>query len=127
LYRARFVGDQLMVVGQNGTVLTSANGLSWAKRTTPTTRWLNDVTFIAGSYIIVGTQGAVLASSNAVNWVNLGTITEKSLYGVATHEGQLVAAGVDGSILRSQVVPDLTPPRFISFFQQTNANIYLVA
>jgi hypothetical protein len=127
LYRVRYVGEQLIAVGQNGTLLTSADGVSWTNRATPTTRWLNDVTLLADTYFAVGTQGAVLASSNAVNWSYIGTITEKSLYGLACHDGQLVAAGVEGAIVRSQVIPDLTPLRFLQFSQLTNYNAYLIA
>jgi hypothetical protein len=75
----------------------------------------------------VGVQGTVLASTNTTNWTFIGTITEKSLYGVACHEGQLVAAGVEGSIVRSQVIPDLTPVRFVQFSRRNHQNSYLLA
>lgn len=127
LYRVRYLGGRLIAVGQNGTILTSPDGVDWTARPSGTTRWLNDVTLLADTYFAVGTQGAVLASSNAVNWVSVGTITEKSLYGVACHDGQLVAAGVEGAIVRSQVIPDLTPMRFLGFSQRTNVSAYLIA
>jgi hypothetical protein len=127
LYRVRYLGGRLIVVGQNGTILTSADGISWAKQISPTTRWLNDVTLLDDTYYIVGVQGTVLASTNTTNWTYLGTITEKSLYGVACHDGQLVTAGVEGSIIRSQVIPDLTPVRFLQFSRQRGQNFYLLA
>lgn len=127
LYRVRHLGGRLIVVGQNGTILTSADGVSWARQPSPTTRWLNDVTLLDDTYYIVGVQGTVLASTNTTNWTFIGTITEKSLYGVACHEGQLVAAGVEGSIVRSQVIPDLTPVRFVQFSRRNHQNSYLLA
>jgi hypothetical protein len=127
IYRVRYLGGKLIAVGQNGTLLTSINGTNWISASSGTTRWLNDVTLLADTYFAVGTQGAVLASTNAVSWTTIGTITEKSLYGVACHDGQLVAAGVEGAIVRSQVIPDLTPVRFLKFARATNQNVFLFA
>lgn len=127
LYRVRYLGGRLIVVGQNGTILTSADGVSWTRQLSATTRWLNDVTLLDDTYYIVGVQGTVLASTNATNWTFIGTVTEKSLYGVACHDGQLVAAGIEGSIVRSQVIPALTPVRFIEFSRRDNQNTYLLA
>jgi len=128
LYRVRYLGGQLIVVGQNGTILTSVDGVSWTPRSSGTTRWLNDVTLLNDTYFVVGTQGAVLASTNLTSWTSIGTITEKSLYGVAHNGlGQLVVAGVEGAIIRSQVVPDLSPIRFLDFTPATNQNVFFVA
>ena len=127
LYRVRYLGGRLIVVGQNGTILTSPDGVSWTRQNSPTTRWLNDVTLLDDTYYVVGVQGSVLASTNAINWAFIGTITEKSLYGVASHDGQLVAAGIEGSIVRSQVIPNLTPVRFVQFSRRNGQNSYLLA
>jgi hypothetical protein len=116
-----------MVVGQNGTILTSADGLGWVRQTSGSTRWLNDVTLLGDTYYIVGTQGEVLASTNALDWLSIGTITEKSLYGVAGHGGQLVAAGVEGAIVRSQVVPDQAPVKILSYSRRDQESLYLFA
>jgi hypothetical protein len=128
IYRVRYLGGQLIAVGQNGIVLTSVDGMSWTPRSSGTTRWLNDVTLLDDTFFVVGTQGAVLASTNLTSWTSIGTITEKSLYGVAHNgQGQLVVAGVEGAIIRSQVIPDLSPVRFLDFSRSTNQNVFSMA
>jgi hypothetical protein len=119
------LGGRLVVVGQNGTILTSPDAVTWTHQTSSTTRWLNDATLLDGTYYVVGTQGAVLASSNLVDWVSLDTITENSLYGVGSDDGQLVTVGVQGVILRSQVVPHMTPVSFLNFSRREQQNLYL--
>jgi len=126
IYRVRYLGGLLISVGQNGTILTSSDGISWTPRASGTTRWLNDITLLDDTWFIVGNQGTVLLSTNAVNWTSIGTITEKSLYGVAHNgAGQLVVGGVEGAILRSQVIPDLSPVKFLDFAREGTQNLYL--
>ena len=127
LYRVRYLGGRLIVIGQNGTVLTSPDGSAWTRQAPGGARWLTDVTLLHDTYFVAGTLGTILASTNAVDWTYLGTITEKSLYGIACHQGQLVAAGVEGAIVRAQVIPDMSPVRFLAFSQRTNLNAFLLS
>lgn len=115
LYRVRHVGGQFVVVGQNGALYTSEDGMNWAARASGTTRWLNDVTFVDGTWFVVGTQGLLLSSSNLVNWTSLSVPTIKSLYGATTYDGQLVLTGIEGLILRNQVVPRTNPVSFLAY------------
>ncbi|HKI68221.1 MAG TPA: hypothetical protein VKA67_01435, partial [Verrucomicrobiae bacterium] len=115
LYRVRWTGDQLVVVGQNGAVYTSANGSNWTARTSGTTRWLNDVTFQDGTWFVVGNQGTLLATTNFINWNSLALPTIKSLYAAAVNEGQLLTSGIEGIVLRNQIVPPLSPVNFLGY------------
>jgi len=111
----RYLIGKFVIVGQNSTILTSADGTNWKARPSGTARWLTDVTRIDGTYFAVGTQGTVLTSANAIDWTSRGTITLKSLYAAATDSAQLIAVGVEGAILRSRIVPDLTPISILSY------------
>ncbi len=117
LYRVRWLGNQLLVLGQNGALYTSENGTNWTARTTGTTRWLNDAAFLAGTWFIVGNQGLLLSSTNLANWTPLPVPTIKSLYSAAVSDGQLVIAGIEGIVLRNQIVSDLTPVNFLGYDQ----------
>ena len=122
LYRVRYLAGQLIAVGQNGTILTSSNGNTWTKRTSGTTKWLNDIAWIDGRWYAIGNGGTVLISTNLANWTDVGTITRKNLYGAASDGAQLVVVGLEGSILRTQVAPDLTPVRILSFDRVRSLN-----
>jgi hypothetical protein len=128
LFRVRRLGTQFVAVGENGTILTSPTGVSWTSRWSGTTAWLNDVALVAQTnFFIVGTQGTFLTSPDAARWTPQPMITGKSLYALASQDGQLVAAGIEGIILRSQIVPDLTPPTFLSFSRAAGIDLFLVA
>lgn len=127
LWRTRWLNGYFLALGENGTILKSANGAAWSAVASGTTNWLNDAVMVSNTCYIVGNNGTVLASTNFVNWTNVGIITGQSLYSAATQNGQLLVVGLEGSILRSQIIPNLTPPTFVSFSQSSGENIFLVA
>ena len=99
----------LVLVGENGTLRTSTDGIDWTARTSGTTEWLTDAAFVEDTWFVVGTGGTVLTSTNLTDWSNVGTLTRKSLFGAAASDGQLLTVGVEGIILRSQIVPRPDP------------------
>jgi hypothetical protein len=123
----RYLGGKLIAIGENGTILTSTDGIGWSHQASGTLEWLNDVQMVTNTFYIVGTTGTVLSSINATSWSPVQTITGKSLYGAATQGGQLVIVGINGVILRKQIVPVLTPVNFLSFARTDTQNVFLVA
>ncbi|MCW5555448.1 MAG: hypothetical protein KIS67_25210 [Verrucomicrobiae bacterium] len=115
LYRVRWVGGQFVVVGQNGTILTSLTGTHWTVRPSGTTAWLNDVTFADGCWYVPGMKGLLLTSTNLEHWTARPLPSGKSHFGAATWDGRLLLAGVEGNVLRNQVVPCLTPVSFLGY------------
>jgi hypothetical protein len=122
LYRARWLGNQFVIVGQNGVIYTSPDATNWTTRVSGTTRWLTDVAFVDGKWFVTGYQGTLLTSTNLANWTVSPLPTIKSLYGAATQKGQLVLAGIEGVILRNQVVPELTPVNILGYNRSPVAN-----
>ena len=127
LFRARCLGGIFLAVGERGTLLRSTNGVNWSTSASGTTNWLNDAIMVSNVCYVVGNNGTVLASANFVNWTNVGSVTGRSLYGAASQNGQLITVGLQGTILRSQVIPDLTPPIFVSYDQADGQNVFFVA
>jgi hypothetical protein len=127
LFRVRWLNGTFLATGENGTLLKSTNGSTWTAVASGTTNWLNDAVMVSNTCYVVGNNGMVLSSTNFENWTNVGSITSLSLYGAATQNGQLITVGLEGTILRSQVIPDLTPIRFISYAQANDQNIFLVS
>jgi len=115
LYRARWSGDQFVVVGQNGRIYTSPDATNWTARSSGTTRWLTDVTYVDGKWFVTGYQGTLLMSSNLATWTPLQLPTIKSLYAAAAQNGQLVLGGIEGVILRNQIVPPQSPVNILGY------------
>ena len=57
-----------VVVGENGTILTSDNGTEWTARTSGTTENLNRVAYGDGLYVVVGENATQKYSDNASSW-----------------------------------------------------------
>lgn len=56
-------GDGLFVaVGEDGTILTSTDGVNWTERTSGTRAWINNVTYGNGTFVAVGDHGTILTS-----------------------------------------------------------------
>jgi hypothetical protein len=126
IYHVHHGNGSLVAVGENGTILTSSNGVDWLLRNSGTTNWLNDSQMITNTWFVVGDFATVLTSTNMTDWSAMPMITDQSLYSAASINGQLIAVGVEGSILRSQIVPDLDPLEFISFGANSNECAFYV-
>ena len=57
-----------VVVGENGTIITSDNGTEWTARTSGTTEHLNRVAYGDGLYVVVGENATQKYSDNASSW-----------------------------------------------------------
>ena len=122
LYRVRWLGNQFVVVGQNGLIYTSPDAKTWTLRSSGTTRWLTDVTLVEGTWYVTGYQGTLIASTNLTAWTASPLPTIKSLYAAASQQGRLVVAGIEGVILRNQAVPQMTPVDFLGYGRGTAVN-----
>lgn len=62
---ATFKGSQVnsfVIVGKNGTILTSPTGTDWSPQISPTTEHLNDVAYGRRTFVAVGESGTILQS-----------------------------------------------------------------
>ena len=94
-------GNQFVMTGDLGTVLTSADGTNWTKRTTPTANFLTGVTEFPGGLVAVGKGGTLITSLDGVTWTNRATSTTNWLYRVRYLGGRLIVVGQNGTILTS--------------------------
>lgn len=90
------------VVGANGAIFSSTDGISWTAQTNPApTANLNSVRY-GGNYVAAGAAGVVLFSSDAITWTQKVSGTSNDLYALATNgAGQYVATGANGAIIAS--------------------------
>jgi len=71
-------GGQFVAVGENGTILSSPEGLVWTRQVSGTTVWLTSVAWGLGNFIAVGDHGTVLHSRDARTWTKVGTGQENA-------------------------------------------------
>lgn len=78
-------GGQWVICGEQGTILTSSDGVTWTKRVSGfPTRWLVGTGYGAGTWVVVGEAGLILTSTDAVTWTarnSTGTRINSVVYG----------------------------------------------
>jgi hypothetical protein len=90
-----------IAVGDNGTIVTSTNGLRWAVRPSAT---LNDLTGAAafpGGFVATGSKGTILTSPDGMTWTARTQATTNWIYRVRHVNGVLVAVGQNGLLMTS--------------------------
>ncbi len=93
---------QWVAVGEQGTILTSPDGINWTKRPSGfPTRWLVSVGYGAGVWIAVGEGGLVLTSPDAVVWTPRTSGTTARLNGIAYGGGRWIAVAESGELFTS--------------------------
>jgi len=104
----KYIEGRYMAVGNNSTLLTSENGISWTKVNLGTDiDRLGGIAYGGGKYVIVGyvdiSYGAarIYTSDDGVNWHQTAAVPHHYLYDVAYGNGKFVAVGRYGKILVS--------------------------
>ncbi len=98
-YVAHLGGQWLGVT--NGLVVTSADGLAWARRTVPVTTALLGAAHGNNLYVVVGIGGKIITSPDGVTWNERTSGVTTDLRKVAFNNGTFVATGFSGVILSS--------------------------
>jgi hypothetical protein len=88
-----FGNATFVAVGENGTVLTSSNGVSWVSQAPPTTNDLHEVCYGDDRFVAVGDHGTILSSSNGVQWLDHGLGMDAYLRGITPAATGFVAVG----------------------------------
>lgn len=91
-------GGKFVVVGESGTILTSADGEAWTVRESGTEQSLRGVTYGAGKFLAVGQGGTALTSTDGITWTARDARTTKFLSAAAFGNGVFVAVGGSGHI-----------------------------
>ena len=98
-----YKNNKYIVVGNNGTIMNSSNGINWSLIIhNITTEHLNGITYGNNKYITIGNGGMILTSSDGIMWdyINLGEITT-SLNGITYGNNKYITIGNGGMILTS--------------------------
>lgn len=90
--------DNLYVAaGDQGSIVSSPDGVTWTTRTSGTTVTLHDIAHGNGRYVAVGQGGKILASDDGVVWTSASSPSSRDLFAVAYHGDRFFAVGGDYS------------------------------
>ncbi|MCL4385688.1 MAG: hypothetical protein M1326_05175 [Cyanobacteria bacterium] len=81
LERITYGNHKFVVVGDNGTILISTDGIHWTKDNSETTNNLKEITYGNNKFIAVGNNGTILTSTDGIHWTkqNSGTFEDISI------------------------------------------------
>src|SRR5207249_265835 len=97
LWSVAYAANQWVAVGEQGTIVTSPDGVAWTSRSSGfPTRWLVGVGYGAGTWVVVGENGLILTSTDAIAWTPRKT-TGTRINAVAYGNGTFVAVDDVGS------------------------------
>lgn len=94
-------GGQFVIVGDSGTIITSADGKTWIKSESGIRNDLFCINYNENQYAVVGSKGVILTSSDGVGWISRTSGTTRDLYSVDYGGGQYVVVGSMGTMLTS--------------------------
>lgn len=112
LYGAAYGNGTLVVVGADGTVITTADsGSTWSTPDSKVFYDLHAATFGDNTFVAVGNGGKIITSTdNGATWAIQGSgLTYGSLNGVVFGNGVFVASGSGGVLLSSPDGSNWTP------------------
>jgi hypothetical protein len=99
-----FTGNDLIIgVGENGTIITSTDGVNWVTRSSGVIFSLRAGVFFNGTYIVVGdagwTSSPVLTSTDGITWTPRSSGMSRVFHhSIASNGSRWVAVGNDGVI-----------------------------
>ena len=91
----------IVVVGDQGSIITSPTGTSWTPQTSGTSSSLRGIANDGSLMVAVGDAGTILSSSDGVVWTSQTSGTTQNLRDVAFSGGVWVAVGDSGTVVRS--------------------------
>ena len=96
-------GEISVIVGSDGAILRSEDGINWFSQISPTVENLNcvDFSFAFNLFVACGADGVIVYSEDGKTW-HLGTNTSsKNINSISHSDTKMIAVGDDGTILTS--------------------------
>lgn len=105
-------GSEVIAAGQNGTVLRSTDGISWAAQSSGTSYHLNEVDHNGNRFVIGGGSGTFSADTNSINnvaiqstnggttWTSVSPVSSSyhTIFSILAHNGEFLAGETNTKI-----------------------------
>ena len=102
VFSVRVSAEGWVAVGENGTILTSDDGITWSSATSPTRETLRGVySDNEGNWVAAGQSGTIINSPDAVVWTEQTSGNTNALWGTVFAGGQWIVSGGSGQIVTS--------------------------
>ncbi len=85
-----------VAAGDDGHILTSANGINWVHQNSGVSADLRGAAYGNSAFVVVGTGGKILSSLNGTNWIQRNSLTSSDLNRVTFANNQFTAVGANG-------------------------------
>ncbi|MBM3883461.1 MAG: hypothetical protein FJ387_27775, partial [Verrucomicrobia bacterium] len=109
LWGVAYGNNRFVACGDDGTLLTSANGVAWESMPSGVTPNCVDAAYGNGIYVVVGSQGVILTSPDGrAPWTRQTVNTTGWFMDVSFNAGWFVAGANDGTVAVSQNGRDWT-------------------
>ena len=95
-----FSNGTFVAVGDSGTILTSADGVTWTTRSSGVTIDIYKITFGNDKFVALDFGGTIITSSDGITW-SQSTILHQPLSGITFGNGIFLAVGDNGAIFTS--------------------------
>lgn len=105
-----------ITVGEDGLIMSSPDGATWTTETSPTSSWLNDVTWANGKFLAVGENGTIVSSNDGSTWSTETSGTTGSLNGVTWSGTEFVTVGLNDVLISadgSSWTAGTAPPAYL--------------
>ena len=94
-------GTTSIVVGQNGGIRRTTDGITWSAVNSNLTLTLNETRLLNSNFVVVGNSGVITSSTDGTTWTARNSTNSNDLYSVAFGATRYVAVGVSGTVLYS--------------------------
>jgi hypothetical protein len=101
LHSVTFGNGAYVAVGENGTILYSADSVTWIPESSGVTNRLNGVKYGTNGFVAVGDASTVLQSVDGITWNQRSSPVSVNLSAVTYGWGRYVAVGASGVIVTS--------------------------
>jgi photosystem II stability/assembly factor-like uncharacterized protein len=92
---------KFVVVGANGTVLSSPDAITWTAQNANTTASLNAMSSV-NQFLVVGGNGTIITSTDGISWTPQASNTNTELKTLLRAENQYIAINTSGGIVFSK-------------------------
>jgi photosystem II stability/assembly factor-like uncharacterized protein len=110
LHAVAYGNKMFAAVGLKGTIITSADGHQWIKRSSRNTGHLYSIVYANNMFMAVGQGGAIVTSTDGIHWITRSTGSVQNLYGIAYGNNTFVVVGNSGTLLTSRDGQDSAYP-----------------
>jgi len=101
LRAVEYANGTYVAVGDGGTILTSADSVTWIPQVSGTTNRLNGIKYGTDGFVAVGDASTILESPDGIAWTQRTSPVTNRLSAVAYGAGRYVAVGTEGCIVTS--------------------------